>query len=110
MLARTAIAAAVLSAAFVSGLPAGARAQSGGFTCTSSAGILSCAGSIGRGRGSFPQIIHLQPADAQAEERRSAERYRKWLARCQPEFRQDRYGVSRARYVASGCDFGKTED
>jgi hypothetical protein len=110
MLAKTAIAAAVLSALFVPGLPAGAHAQSGNFTCTSAGGILSCGGSVGRGRGSFPQIIRLQSADPEAEERYSAERQRKWLARCQPEFVQDHYGVSRARYVAAGCDVGKTED
>jgi hypothetical protein len=40
----------------------------------------------------------------------SAERDRKWVARCRPVLRQDRYGVDRYEYAAPGCEFGKTQD
>ena len=40
----------------------------------------------------------------------SAERERKWLARCRPVAQEDALGISRYRYAAAGCEFGKTED
>ena len=40
----------------------------------------------------------------------SAERDRKWVARCRPVLRQDRYGVDRYEYAAPGCDYGRTQD
>jgi len=40
----------------------------------------------------------------------SAERERKWLARCRPVAKEDALGISRYVYAASGCEFGKIED
>ena len=40
----------------------------------------------------------------------SAERERKWLARCRPIAKEDALGVSRYVYAASGCEFGKLQD
>ena len=40
----------------------------------------------------------------------SAERERKWLARCRPIAREDALGITRYVYAGSGCEFGKTED
>ncbi len=37
------------------------------------------------------------------------ERDRKWVARCHPVIRQDRYGVSHYQYAAPGCEFGVIE-
>ena len=40
----------------------------------------------------------------------SAERERKWLARCRPVAKEDSLGVNRYVYAASGCEFGKLQD
>ncbi|MBI4274892.1 MAG: hypothetical protein HY659_09350 [Rhizobiales bacterium] len=40
----------------------------------------------------------------------AAEREAKWVTRCKPVIRQDRYGVRRYHYAAPGCEFGKAED
>ena len=40
----------------------------------------------------------------------SVERERKWLARCRPVATEDSLGISRYRYAAKGCEFGKVED
>jgi hypothetical protein len=44
------------------------------------------------------------------EQAEAAERERRWLARCRPALRQDRYGVGRYVYAAPGCEYGRTED
>lgn len=107
--ARTAIGLTALAAAFALN-PSPAAAQSGQFTCTRGPGGMSCAGSLGSGRGTFPQIVHIAaPTDAE-EIRRSAARMARWRARCRPVFREDRYGVKRAHYAAPGCDLGKIDD
>jgi hypothetical protein len=46
----------------------------------------------------------------EAEQARAIERDRKWLARCRPVVAVDRYGVSRYRYAAPGCEFGVGEN
>jgi hypothetical protein len=43
------------------------------------------------------------------EEAAALERDRKWIARCRPELRSDRYGVSRYVYAAPGCEHGRLE-
>jgi hypothetical protein len=49
------------------------------------------------------------PRDAQ-EEAEFLERDRKWVARCRPVIKQDRYGVGRYHYAAPGCEFGRIDD
>jgi hypothetical protein len=41
-----------------------------------------------------------------ADNKRAVKRDRRWVARCRPVVRQDRYGVSRYHYAAPGCMFG----
>jgi hypothetical protein len=50
-------------------------------------------------------IIEVPPVPEQ-EIAASKERDRLWQARCQPEIRPDRYGVSRYVYSRPGCAFG----
>jgi hypothetical protein len=45
------------------------------------------------------------PLTAQ-EETELGERDRKWVARCRPVIKQDRFGVGRYHYAAAGCEFG----
>ena len=55
--------------------------------------------------------VRLVPQSADsAEQERATERDRKWLSRCQPVVRDDRYGVARYEYAAPGCEFGVGED
>lgn len=49
-----------------------------------------------------------EPAD-DAERARSAQRDKKWEARCRPVIMQDRYGVPRYQYAERGCEFGVIE-
>jgi hypothetical protein len=49
-----------------------------------------------------------EPVD-DADRQRSAERERKWEARCRPQIAQDYFGVPRYLYAAPGCQFGVIE-
>lgn len=49
-----------------------------------------------------------QPRNA-AERARASEEDRRWVERCRPSIRQDRYGVNRYHYTRPGCDFGVGE-
>ena len=57
----------------------------------------------------IPLIIQV-PAPAADRAGESAQRERKWLARCRPAIRHDEYGVGRYVYAARGCEFGRSED
>jgi hypothetical protein len=83
------------------------RAEAGGaggaVSCVGSPGAVSCAGRFewtGDGR--------RRPTEQ--EEAESAERHRKWVARCRPVIKQDQFGVGRYVYAAPGCEFGKYQD
>ena len=76
-------------------------------TCLASGGAFSCTTQWHR-TGGGGQILPWQ-IDAR-ETAASAERERKWLARCRPVARPDQFGVSRYSYAAAGCEFGRTED
>jgi hypothetical protein len=45
-----------------------------------------------------------------AEKERVEARDHKWLARCRPTVKHDRYGVARYYYSAPGCEFGVGAD
>jgi hypothetical protein len=94
-----------LSAFILSAVPAGADGIRN-TTCLASVGAFSCTTQWHRAGGGqvYPWQIDARQTAA------SAERERKWLARCRPIARQDQFGVSRYRYAAAGCEFGKTED
>jgi hypothetical protein len=77
--------------------------------CVYSYGLEICNERWGKTEGGFPRVIQVPaPRAEEAEERGRHER--KWLARCHPVIKQDRYGVGRYFYAAPGCEFGKTED
>jgi hypothetical protein len=50
--------------------------------------------------------------DPENEQREATERLQevaKWESFCKPKFRTDEYGVRRASYARSGCEFGRSE-
>jgi len=54
--------------------------------------------------------IRKVPQPLNAEDRaRAGEEDRRWVARCRPTLRQDRYGVVRYQYARPGCEFGVGE-
>jgi hypothetical protein len=57
---------------------------------------------------SDPYIRLVRP-QTEAEKTLSADRDRKWQARCHPAVFQDHYGVPRYEYAAPGCEFGVVE-
>jgi hypothetical protein len=75
-------------------------------SCLGAPGALSCVARWNTGTANVRSVAAQDPRDA-AE---SAERERKWVARCKPVIKQDRYGVARYEYAAPGCEFGKSED
>ncbi|MCC6887237.1 MAG: hypothetical protein IT536_01660 [Hyphomicrobiales bacterium] len=55
-----------------------------------------------------PHVIAV-PAGS-AEERAAMEaRDRRWVERCRPTIRQDRYGMPRYSYASPGCAFGRLD-
>jgi hypothetical protein len=92
-------------------VPAPARAQAEdrwSETCVRSYGVFSCVERWGA-PGGIAKVILVGPRD-EKEAAASAERDRLWAARCRPVSRTDAYGVSRLRYAAPGCEFGKHQD
>jgi hypothetical protein len=84
-------------------------AQSDGIrntTCLHTAGAFTCTTQWRHGTTSqyLPWRVDARETAA------SAERERKWLARCRPLATEDQLGISRYRYAAAGCEFGKVED
>jgi hypothetical protein len=52
-------------------------------------------------------FIRMVPPPADAAAKASALHHeRRWVDRCRPVIRQDRYGIARYRYAAPGCEFG----
>lgn len=77
-------------------------------SCVGTRGAIACAANWG------PRVDahirrYLPPRDEQLE-REAAQRERRWVARCRPVLKEDRYGVSRYEYAAPGCEFGRTHD
>src|ERR1700674_1926506 len=66
----------------------------------------SCAG-FWSDRIANPPLIHVPPPRSEEDIEAAAERDRRWVARCRPIIRQDRYGVGRYQYAAPGCEYGK---
>ena len=79
--------------------------QSGG--CIGTFFSMNCTNRIGPAGDPYVRIV--PPLDAAAAAR-SAERERRWADRCHPTIVPDRYGVSRYRYAAPGCEFGVDQD
>ena len=104
--ARIATAALFTLAAFATTQAyAGSAARSS--SCVGSGFAVSCATNW-RWDESGPRTS-LAPEDPKLAAE-AAEREAKWVTRCKPVIRQDRYGVRRYHYAAPGCEFGKAED
>jgi hypothetical protein len=58
------------------------------------------------GRAGDPHIRTVPDPGSDQREAELLQRDRKWMARCRPVIEQDRYGVNRYHYAASGCEFG----
>lgn len=56
-----------------------------------------------------PNIRPVPQPDTQAARARAKARERRWVDRCQPVIKQDRYGVPRYHYAMPGCEFGVGE-
>lgn len=76
--------------------------ESGG--CIGTFFSMNCTSRIGPAGDPYVRIVP-PPLDAAAAAL-SAERDRRWADRCRPVIVPDRYGVSRYRYAAPGCEFG----
>ncbi len=94
------VAGALVTAALLAPGPAAAGGIDS-LSCTGSGAFFNCV----RRWDATPERLTPDPED----EARSAERERKWLARCRPTVRQDSYGVGRYHYAAPGCEFGRSE-
>ncbi len=73
-------------------------------SCVGVPSSFNCAAQWGTGGDPYLRIV--PEALGEPERAQIAARDRKWLARCHPVVEHDRYGVSRYRYSAPGCEFG----
>jgi hypothetical protein len=106
---RGRIIAAAVGALLAGTLPTHAGGSFAG-SCTGSGASFVCAVQTGGNDGNFPQIVRLAPPTGERDLAESVERERRWLSRCRPLIRYDRYGVGRYAYAAEGCEFGRSSD
>ena len=102
---------AALALLVLSMMSAPARSQPEGisaFNCYGTRNMESCVHT--QRKGPFnPHLISV-PGPQADEDRAAAEaRDRRWVARCRPLIRQDRYGMPRYSYSAPGCEFGRLD-
>jgi hypothetical protein len=60
--------------------------------------------------GPIAEVLKVPGPTTDEDVAESAERDRRWTARCRPTVREDARGVPRYQYAAPDCDLGKTED
>ncbi len=72
--------------------------------CFGTGNMRSCV-ATSRGRGFHPNVINV-PAPTGDELAAAEARDRRWVERCSPVIRQDRFGMPRYSYIAAGCEFG----
>ena len=78
------------------------------WNCYGSRNMRSCIATYRSGRFN-PYVINV-PGPQSPEEREAAEaRDRRWVERCRPLIRQDRYGMPRYSFGAPGCEFGRLD-
>jgi hypothetical protein len=99
----------IAAAAIFSSAPTIQAAAGNSVSCIQSGGSVTCVASSGYPNG-IASVLHIEAAERLADKADSAAHEWKWMARCRPALRQDKYGVSRYHYSAPGCEFGKTED
>ena len=98
-------AAAALSFVIVATIGSAAHADGMVFGgCIGGAGAVNCA--VRWGEAGDPYIRVVPQPVTEDEKTQSAQRDKKWEARCRPVIAQDRYGVPRYEYAAPGCEFG----
>ena len=100
--ASAACALAILSAAAGPGRARAEEIESDG--CVRDVYTSDCVSRSGPAVDPFVRIVPA-PADA-AEKAHADERERRWVDRCRPIIRPDRYGVGRYYYAVPGCEFG----
>jgi hypothetical protein len=105
----TILSAATLAVVVVSAEPGHAGGAFSG-SCVRSGSAVACSAQWGKAQGGIPHVLQMPALTTDRAEAESAERDRKWVARCKPIVQQDRYGVGRYHYLATGCEYGKTED
>jgi hypothetical protein len=80
----------------------------GGVAITTCAGGFLTFGCVERWGPAVDPNIRTVPRDPK-DDAVLAERDARWMARCRPVIRQDRYGVPRYHYAAAGCEHGVIE-
>jgi hypothetical protein len=87
-------------------------AEAGQHNCVHARGIWSCSDTWNPEEkgGGFPKVIHPPAPSGDRETAEADEHYRKWLDRCRPVVKDDKYGVGRYTYAAAGCEFGRIRD
>jgi Domain of unknown function (DUF6894) len=78
-------------------------------SCIHTRGSVTCVARFGYPN-SIAQILHVEAPDQPSDKTDKAARDSKWIARCHPVLRSDKYGVTRYHYSAPGCEFGATVD
>jgi hypothetical protein len=73
--------------------------------CFDTRNMESCV-TVFRGGRLSPHIIAVPPPASEAERAAAEARDRRWVTRCRPTIRQDRYGMPRYSYAAPGCEYG----
>jgi Domain of unknown function (DUF6894) len=96
------------AAVFFSTSTSQAAAQNS-ISCIHSGRSVTCVASSGYPNG-IAKILRIEASDQPGDEANRAEREQKWIARCHPVRRPDKYGMTRYHYSAPGCEFGATED
>jgi hypothetical protein len=97
-----AIALSLIASATTMNSAAAQEIHTGG--CIASWGAFSCADLWATPSDPF---LRLAPQPTTPEAQAGAKsRDRRWVERCRPTIRQDRYGVARYTYAMPGCDFG----
>ncbi|MFZ5692805.1 MAG: hypothetical protein ACOY5F_16275 [Pseudomonadota bacterium] len=102
-----------LTAVMLGGMLAPAAAQrvtdTAVSSCVFSGGAVHCAEKYrygDRGNNGIQSLKEPDPVDLSD----SRDRESRWVARCKPQLRSDRYGVNRYVYAAPGCEYGRDRD
>ena len=73
--------------------------------CFDTRNMESCV-TVYRGGRLSPHVIAVAQPASEAERTAAEARDRRWVTRCRPTIRQDRYGMPRYSYAAPGCEYG----
>lgn len=100
---------AALALLVLSMMSAPARSEPGEgvhtWNCYGTRNMRSCVATYRKGPFN-PHVINVPGPQSDGEREAAEARDRRWVERCRPVIRQDRYGMPRYSYAAAGCDFG----